>query len=318
MGGPAPCLGVGQRLQEAGCLLSSPGPTRPFRKTTSPPPAAGPSQGPAFPRPRLGASQPHPQTSHRVSPRWERPGGPRPPSPGRHHSSNLRPAGPEGSRRRRERRPTRQPQRRVRFNGHSKGCRTWCRARLKPRPLGQGHSRVSGTRLCKGGPAPEPQLCTREPPARPQQGCEPIAHQPPSLQARAPTAVCCRVLATGTQPQQAPTKTPGFALGEAFGPRPPKAELDSCGEPGRPGRLGSRQGLTRPSGPLSKGRLAPTLWLPRHRAEPVRLRPGKQGRREQRKHGRSGTRPATEPAGQTGRPGAGDQIRQGWGAGAQS
>jgi hypothetical protein len=52
-----------------------------------------------------------------------------------------------------------------------------------PHPLGQGHSQVpSNPRLCKGGPAPKPQLYTTKPTLLgPGQGCEWKSWSPHSL-----------------------------------------------------------------------------------------------------------------------------------------
>lgn len=73
------------------------------------------------------------------------------------HTSDHRPAGTWWA----LSRDHTQPQQRVRFNSHSKGI-VHC---LEPSPIpSQGHSQVPSTPgSAKGGPAPKPQLCTREP-----------------------------------------------------------------------------------------------------------------------------------------------------------
>lgn len=169
-----------------------------------------------------------------------------------------------------------------------------------PTPDG-GHSRVSQTRLCTGGPAPERQLCTRARPLGHRRLCvHSPAAAPPSLRpswVQAPMQQVARVSPARTQPWQAPPRPRAPAPGEAFRARPPKAEPDSSREPGGCRGAGEQAGPGSTQGTLRvKGRRVPAAP---GTAEGRRRGQGSRGEgsasRDRQALGRAGARPGRRP-----------------------
>ena len=186
-------------------------------------------------------------------------------------------------------------------------------------PLAGGTARCLRPGSAKGGQPPSPSYAQESSPTGPRARLR--AHSTPAAQlsgsgcrVQAPTWSAAGFSPTRTQPRQAPPRPQASALAEAFRARPPKAELDSSRELGGPGGRGAGRAWLDPAPALRARKLCP----PAAAQAPL---PSRRSRSQVSRGGESsastddqGLGQGRRQAGQAGRPGAGDQIRRGWGA----